>query len=61
MAFLVAEAVGNVTLAAFSTIGAISSACKLPTPALQGGEPYPKQGGCLTGPGAGTDGVIKDL
>ena len=61
LAFLVAEAVGHVTLAAFSAISAISSACKLPPPALQGGEPHPKLGGHCMCPGTGTDGVIKDL
>jgi hypothetical protein len=53
--------VGHVTLAAFSAISAISSACKLPPPALQGGEPYPKLGGHFMRPGTDTDGVIKDL
>ena len=38
LAFLVVEAVGHVTLAGFSAIIAISSACKLPPPALQGGD-----------------------
>jgi hypothetical protein len=38
LAFLVAGAVGHVTLAAFSAISAIYSACKLPPSALQGGD-----------------------
>jgi hypothetical protein len=61
LAFLVAEAVGHATLAAFSAISAISSACKLPPPALQGGETHPKLGGHFMRPCTGTDGVIKDL
>ena len=60
-AFLVAEAVANVMMATFSAIAAISSAGKLSPPALQGGEPHPKQGGHLSVPGTGTDGAIKNL
>ena len=38
LALLVAEAVGYVSLAAFSVIGAIPSTCELSPPALQGDE-----------------------
>jgi hypothetical protein len=53
--------VGHATLAAFSAISAISSACKLPPPALQGGETHPKLGGHFMRPCTGTDGAIKNL
>jgi hypothetical protein len=61
LAFLVACAMSHVSLAAFSAIGAFPSACKLPPPALQGGEPHPKLGTHLMRIGTDTDGVIKDL
>ena len=59
-ALLDAEEVGHVTLASFSAIIAITSACKLPPPAW-GGEPHPKLGCRFVRPGTYTDGVIKDL
>ena len=48
--FLVAEAEAHVTLTAFSAISAISSACKLPPPALQGWFTLPQGGRPLRPP-----------
>ena len=61
LALLVAKAVRNVTVAAFSVIGAIPSTCELSPPALQGGEPNAQKSCHFSGPSTGTDGAIKDL
>ena len=60
LAFLLTEAVSDLAVAALAAIDAITVTRELTAPALQRGEPYPKQQGQLTGPGTIGDALVED-
>ena len=61
MAFLVAEAVSDVAVAALATVDAITVTSKLSAPALQRRQAHAQKQGQLTGPGTIGDALLKDL
>lgn len=61
MAFLLAEAVCHVAVAALAPVDAITVTNKLTSPALQRGEPHAEQQGQLTGSGTIGHALIKDV
>jgi len=61
LAFLFAQAVRHMAVAALATVDAITVTNKLTAPALQRGEPNAEQQGKLTGSGTIAHTLIKDL
>ena len=61
LTFFFAEAVRDMTVAALTTINAITVRSKLPAPALQRGEPYPQQTSDCSGSCTGGHRGLKDL
>jgi hypothetical protein len=61
LAFLLAEAVSHVEVAALATVDAITVTSKLTAPALQRGEPHTEQQGQFMGPGTIGPALIVDL
>jgi hypothetical protein len=61
LAFLLAEAVSHVEVAALATVDAITVTSKLTAPALQRGEPHTEQQGQFTGLGTTGPALIVDL
>jgi hypothetical protein len=61
LAFLLAEAVSHVEVAALATVDAITVTSKLTAPALQHGEPHTEQQGQFTGPGTIGSALVEDL
>gem|GEM_PF-1497324 len=61
LAFLVAEAVSHMAMAAFTAIGAVPITCELPPPALQRAQAHAQQLGQLTGSGTVGKALIENL
>jgi hypothetical protein len=61
LAFLLAKAVSHVSVAALSTVDAITVTSKLTAPALQRGEPYAEQQGQFTSPGTIGHALVEDF
>ena len=61
LAFFFAEAVRDMTVAALTSVHAITVRSKLPAPALQRRQAHAEQQGQLTGPGTMSHALIEDL
>jgi hypothetical protein len=61
LAFFFAEAVRDMTVAALTSVHAITVRSKLPAPALQRGEPYPQQTSDCSGSCSGGNRGLEDL